>query len=508
MGGFNEYSAVSEVLQVVGVLSGLMAKLDFASTVSAIVAVSSLLFVVCLLALRRVAMRLQQTQKEKEDILSEELRMFDFLHHLGLAIEGDMSKTRLYKEIVEGFSEVLGAEGGGLYLLSEDRKNLIPKYLSADCPPLVGVPVEIRHRAQKDPRALDSYLRLAKVSVDEGVLGAALAAGECLHVSHVKDHESFRDAFVRYEEEVTALLAPLIYGGLDLGVVAVLKQRESGVFSENDIEVFRSAAEQSAFALGNAMLHQELTEKRKLDDEIRTARDVQNVLLPSSEPNISGYRVSGSNTPARMISGDYFDYMELAEGRSGIVIADVTGKGVPAGLLMAMCRSVLRVTAHNTPSPSQALSQVNRHLFPDVREDMFVSLAYVVLEGDGGDLTLSRAGHDAPLMFRSNSRSIELIKPPGLAIGIDEGAVFERVTQDLSLKMESGDCLLLYTDGVCEAVDKEENEFGAERLKEQFLKSAPMGAEVVVDSIRQAVASFVGELAQMDDITLIAIEKR
>lgn len=478
------------------------------NTVSAIIAVASVLFVICLLALRRVGMRLQQTQKEKEEILSEEMRLFDFLHHLGLAIEGDISRNRLHKEIVEGFSKVFDADGGGLYLLSDDRKSLVPKYISSDCPPLVGVPVEIRHRAQKDPRALDSYMRLSKVSVDDGVLGAALAAGECLHIPNMKNHDAFRDAFTRYEEDVSALLSPLVHGGRDLGVVAVVKRREGGGFTSNDFEVFRSAAEQSAFAMGNAMIHQELTEKRKLDDEIRTARDVQNVLLPSREPNIPGYRVCGSNTPARMISGDYFDYMELAEGRSGIVIADVTGKGVPAGLLMAMCRSVLRMTSKNTSSPSEALAQVNRHLFPDVREDMFVSLAYVVLEPVGGEICLSRAGHDAPLMFRSNTRKVEQIKPPGLAIGIDEGGVFERVTKDLPLQMESGDCLLLYTDGVCEAVDKEDNEFGAERLKDEFLKSAPMGAEVVVDSIRQSVASFVGDLPQMDDITLIAIEKR
>lgn len=477
-------------------------------TISAIVAVASLLFVVCLLALRKASRLLQQTQREKDEILGEELRMFDFLHHLGLAIEKDITRNQLNKEIVEGFSKVLNADGGGLYLLSEDGKNLAPKYISPDCPPLVGVPVEIRHRAQKDPRALDSYMRLAKVAVDEGVLGASLTAGECIHIPSVKGHEAFRDHFVRYEEDVSALISPLKHGGRDLGVVAVVKMEENGGFSRNDFEVFRSVSEQSAFALGNAMIHQELTEKRKIDEELSTAREVQNVLLPSGEPNIPGYRVSGSNTPARMISGDYFDYMELEGDRSGIVIADVTGKGVPAGLLMAMCRSVLRVSAKNTTSPSEALAQVNRHLFPDVREDMFVSLAYVMINGSTGDLCLSRAGHDAPMMFRSNTRSIEMIKPPGLAIGIDEGDVFERVTKDLSLRMESGDCFLLYTDGVCEAVDKHDNEFGSERLEQEFLKSAPMGAEAVVDSIKLAVASFAGDLPQMDDITLIAIEKR
>jgi len=478
------------------------------NTVSTVVAVAAILFVVCLLALRKEGLRLQQTQKEKDEILGDEMRMFDFLHQLGSAIEGDITQKQLHKEIVHGFSKVLGADGGVLYLLSDDRKNLIPQYISPNCAPLVGVPVEIRHRAKRDSRAMESYVRLAKVAVDEGVLGATLAAGECLYIPHVKNHGSFRDGFVYYEEEISALLSPLKHGGRDLGVVAVVKSSEKGGFSQNEFEVFRAVSEQSAFAMGNAMVHQELAEKRKMDDELKTAREVQKILLPSSDPSIKGYRVSGSNTPAQMISGDYYDYIELDHDRSGIVIADVTGKGVPAGLLMAMCRSVLRLSAQNTESPSEVLALVNRHLFPDVREDMFVSLAYVVIQNGTGDLVLSRAGHDAPLMFRSNSRMVESIKPPGLAIGIDEGDVFERVTKDLSLHMESGDCLLFYTDGVCEAVDKEDNEFGAARLEEEFLKSAPMGAEEVVRSIRQAVSSFAGDLPQMDDITLIAIEKR
>ncbi|MCP5536229.1 MAG: SpoIIE family protein phosphatase [Akkermansiaceae bacterium] len=476
--------------------------------VYAIIAITAILFVVCLMALRTRGQRLIQLEKEKEDIIGEEQRMFDFLHHLGQAIEKDITPAQLYKEIVDGFSDVLSADGGALYLLSDDRLYLVPKYISSGCPLLVGVPVEISNRAKKDPRVLSSHVLLSKVSVDEGVLGAALATGGCLHIPNVKNHESFRDAFISYEENISAMIATLNYGGRDLGVVAVIRRHENGTFSSNDFDVFRSVSEQSAFAMGNAVIHQELTEKRKLDDEIRTAREVQNVLLPSTEPIMPGYRVSGSNTPARMISGDYFDYIKLPENRSGVVIADVTGKGVPAGLLMAMCRSVLRLIAKVTASPSAVLGLVNRHLFPDVREDMFVSLVYVVLDNGTGNLRLCRAGHDAPLMFRGGAGKIETIKPPGLALGIDEGDVFDRVTKDLDIVMESGDCLLLYTDGVCEAVDKDDNEFGAGRLKTVFLQSAPMGAEAVVDSIRQAVSNFAGDQPQMDDITLIAIEKR
>ena len=483
-----------------------------------ILALVVMVLAVCLVALRKIRKQLKQAQREKDAILSEELRMFGFLHRLGEVIGRDTSTKQLYKEIIEGFIKVLSADGGALYLLGENRKNLTPQYVSPDCPPLVGVPLEIKDRANSDPRAMESHLRLAKVPATEGVLGAALGSGEALLIPCVKSHAAFRDAFISYEEDVAALIAPLKYGGKDLGVIALVRRndlvkksgRKKGKFTPNDFEVFRSASEQSAFALGNAMINRELVEQRKLEDEVRTASEVQHVLLPSEEPRIPGYRVHGTNTPARMISGDYFDYidMELEKASTGIVIADVTGKGVPAGLLMVMCRSVLRLIAKSIESPSEALGLLNRQIFPDVREDMFVSLAYVILQHDTGNLILSRAGHDAPLMYRAKTKSVETIKPPGLAIGIDEGDVFERVTRDLELQMELGDCLLFYTDGICEAIDSEEIEFGKEKLKEVFLEAAPKGAKATVEAVQKEVFAFAGDTPQMDDITLIVIEKR
>ncbi|MGB0992081.1 MAG: PP2C family protein-serine/threonine phosphatase, partial [Akkermansiaceae bacterium] len=442
-----------------------------------LLAVVAVLFAILLLVIRRVGQKLDQTTREKNAIVGEEQRMFAFLHDLGLAIEQDISPTRLHREIVEGFCKVVEADGAALYRLNDDRTALVPKHISINCPPLVGLPLEVKQRAVENPGALESHLRLAKSSADDGILGAVLSSGECLWIENVKDHDAFRDSFVSYDDNVAAMLAPLTHAGRDLGVVAVASKHEEGKagarFSENDFDVFRSVAEQSAFALGNAMIHEELAEKRKLDDEIRTASQVQSVLLPDTEPNIPGFRVHGSNTPARMISGDYFDYIKLDTSHTGIVIADVSGKGVPAGLLMAMCRSTLRLSAHEysqrdgqgsaegkLASPSQALARVNRQLFPDVREDMFVSAAYLVLDHSNGKVELSRAGHDAPLLYRAADQSIEVVKPPGLAIGIDEGGVFERVTKDVVLEMSAGDCLLLFTDGVCEAVDVSGDEFG------------------------------------------------
>jgi len=281
-----------------------------------------------------------------------------------------------------------------------------------------------------------------------------------------------------------------------------------GSFTANDFAVFRSAAEQSSFAIGNARLHRVAHEKRAMESELQNAREVQRILLPQQDPLIAGFRISGTNVPARIISGDYYDYINLLDGQLGIVIADVSGKGVPAGLLMAMCRSALRSFAPGEASPSLAMAAVNRLLFPDIREDMFVSMAYGILDPATGALTLSRAGHDPALIYRRETGTVELLRSPGLALGIDSGAVFERVTRDISVEMNSGDCMLLYTDGVKEAVGADDEEYGMERLSESFRQAALLGAEAVLTKVQEDLKKFTGDSAQMDDITLVAIEKR
>ncbi len=456
----------------------------------------------------RTRRRLVSKQAELSAFEGEEQRMFAFLHELGSAIGSDTTMNGLYRLIVDGVNRVVAARGGALYLLDDARVNLLPKYLSDECPPLVAVPAEVRARAEKDPRALESHLRLARVPAEAGIFGAVLAAGEAQSIGDMKAHDSFRGGSGPAGADSCVLVAPLRHGGRDLGVLAVARHLEDGAFTSNDFAVFRTIAEQSAFAIGNALVHREASEKRQMEGELRNAREVQRVLLPQGEPVVPGYRVSGTNVPARIISGDYYDHLDLGDGRHGVVIADVSGKGVAAGLLMAMCRSVLRSMAGGYDSPADALAQVNRQLFPDIREDMFISLFYAVIEGDGGTVKLARAGHDPALLYRASDGSVTLLKPPGLALGIDEGDVFERVTQVQEIRLEAGDCLLFHTDGVKEAIDPAGEEFGMDRLREAFRDGAALGAEATIRAVERELARFAGDAPQMDDVTLVAIEKR
>jgi sigma-B regulation protein RsbU (phosphoserine phosphatase) len=473
-----------------------------------ILAVGALVIAVLLLALRNQRRKSRIIRKKFNDLEGEEHRMFTFLHDLGLAIENEPSPSLLSRIIVDGIDKVVTARGGAIYFVNAENDFLNPSYISEECPPLIGIPVEIRKKAERDPRALESHLRLSRVALDEGILGYCLSVGEPIHVKDVKNHPAFRDAFTRYTGDVSALLSPLRHANKDLGVLVVARRREDGNFTANDFAVFRSAAEQSSFAIGNARIHREAHEKRAIESELKNAREVQRILLPQQDPVVAGFRISGTNLPARIISGDYYDYIDLGAQKFGIVIADVSGKGVPAGMLMAMCRSALRSVASGEISPSNVMAAVNRQIFPDIREDMFISMAYSVLDTATGMLTLSRAGHEPALLFRRETGKVELLRSPGLALGIDSGAVFERVTRDQEVEMKSGDCVLFYTDGMKEAVDAHEEEFGMERMCEAFRMAAPLGAEAVLTRMQEELAQFTGEGPQMDDITLVAIEKR
>lgn len=478
------------------------------NALAASLAFSTFLLLVLLYRWRRTKALLRESETMKKTLEGEGLRMFNFLHMLGNALEEDHSASTLHREIVDGVSQVVSARGGALYLLDSTREYLLPKYISEKCPLLIGLPVEAYRKVNGDVRALKSHVQLSKVPADEGMLGAVLSSRIPQWVNDVKYHEAFNDSFLHYFGNVTAMVAPLTYGGRDLGVLAVARKIEEGRFTSNEFALFRSASEQAAFALGNATIHQEAGEKRKIEGELRTAQQVQQVLLPRRKPEIASYEIAGMNRPARMISGDYYDYINLGDGKWGVAIADVSGKGVAAGLLMAMCRSVLRAELKSGADPLKAVSQVNRLMFNDIREDSFVSLALYIINENDCRVQLVRAGHDKAPIFRSKTGEIEWVKPPGLAIGLDDGDVFDRITKLHEFDLEEGDTLLLYTDGVTEANNLKEEEFGADRMVNVLMEHASGGVEKVLLEMNQAIKGFVSGALQSDDITLIAIQKK
>src|SRR5207247_1802170 len=375
---------------------------------------------------------------------------------------------------------------------------LTPAFISKGCPPLIDIPPNIMQQAAANPIALESFLRLHTVAPGEGLIGRVWQTGQPICLNELSDAPELAKLRGRAFGSDSIMAAALRYGAQDLGVLALANGPIGAPFSQGDFVVFKSIAEQSAFALYNAIIYSMANEKKRLDHDLEIARDIQRILLPSEAPAINGFEISGTNAPARQVSGDYFDYIQVDQERLGVVIADVSGKGVPASLIMAICRSVLRAEAARNPSPADVLRKVNRQLYPDIKEDMFISMAYLILNHQHEGVTLARAGHDAPLLYKRQSQTVTPVKPPGMVVGIDSGNVFDRLTADFAVPLERDDCLVLYTDGVTETLNAEGDEFGVDRMMQSVRASATNGAQAIVKQIIEDVREFTGSIPQND----------
>ena len=469
------------------------------------------LLIACLAAwiytLVRQRRSIRRLERSQEEIQVEETLVFDFLHGLGEAFSETIRPADLHRLIVEGATRVLDAQGGALYLTDRTGTKLVPTFVSKGCPPLVDVPPHILQQTAGTPVAIENFLRVHNIGNGEGVLGRVWQAATplCLNeFSEAPELATLRDSSLG---ATSVMVAPLLYAKQNMGVLALANSRMGSPFSQNDFVVFKSISEQSAFALYNAIIYSEANEKKRLDHDLAIARDIQRILLPAEAPIVNGFEIGGMNVPARQVSGDYFDYIKVDDERLGVAIAEVSGKGIPASLIMAICRSVLRSQAIGNPSPADVLQKVNRQLYPDIKEDMFISMAYLVLDHVRGGVTLARAGHDAPLLYQQKSQNVTPLKTPGMVVSIDSGDVFDRLTTDVAVSLERNDCILLYTDGITEALDNDGNEFGLERTIGSVQSSAKEGAQAIVTRLIDDLRNFVGSTPQNDDITMIAIRK-
>jgi phosphoserine phosphatase RsbU/P len=452
--------------------------------------------------------RIRGLERSKEEIQVEETLVFDFLHGLGEAFTETIRPADLHRLIVEGATRILDAHGGALYMVDRTGTKLVPAFISKGCPPIVDVPPHILQQAAATPVALESYLRLHGVGVGDGLIGRSWQTGQSLYLNEFSDAPELAKLRDGSFGAASVMVSPLLYGKQNMGVLALANSAMDAPFSQSDFVVFKSIAEQSAFALYNAIIYSEANEKKRLDHDLEIARDIQRILLPAEAPSVNGFEIAGINVPAKQVSGDYFDYIKVDDERLGVAIADVSGKGVPASLIMAICRSVLRSQAMGNPSPAAVLRQVNRQLYPDIKEDMFISMAYLILDhAHNGTVTLSRAGHDAPLLYKRESQTVTPIKAPGMVVGIDSGSVFDRLSADVVVPLERNDCILLYTDGVTECLNSEGDEFGLERTMQSVRASADNGAQAIVTRVIDDLRNFAGSHPQNDDITLIAIRK-
>ena len=245
-------------------------------------------------------------------------------------------------------------------------------------------------------------------------------------------------------------------------------------------------------------------EKERMTKELEIGKGIQQSFLPESNPEIPGIEIAAFNIPALEVGGDFYDFIPITKDRWGLVIADVSGKGVPAALFMAISRTLIRAHTTRNSTAVNAVTDANRMICEDSKSCMFVTLFYAILDSKKKTLTNVNAGHNPPMLFRVGSVDIALMKAKGIALGVIEEVELEEV----ELELKEDDIVVLYTDGVTEAINENQESFGEERLMKviQENRDLPMGN--IIDSIRDEVITFAGDQPQFDDITLMALKAK
>jgi sigma-B regulation protein RsbU (phosphoserine phosphatase) len=301
------------------------------------------------------------------------------------------------------------------------------------------------------------------------------------------------------------LCVPLVLKGQVTGVVYVDNRLQAGIFSTADLDLLGAIAANAAIAIENARLYRLAVEKGRLERELQVAREVQTSLLPRTAPQVPGWEFAARWQPAREVAGDYYDFIPgETPGQLWMVIADVTDKGMPAALFMALTRSTVRACLAGGAAPAAGVTVANQLIARDSSDGMFVTLCCVQLMLDSGRATFVNAGHNPPLVYQAGSGDWLTVGRTGMALGVEASAAYAQH----ALTLAGGDFVLLYTDGVTDALDPAGEAFGTARLRAVLEQHATASAVGLLAALERALGEFTGPAAPFDDLTLLVARRQ
>lgn len=455
---------------------------------------------------RREIVRLEE---EKQLLQQEKHTVIEFTHNLVQAISGGAKRAELYQKIVHSAILSTGALSACLFELNEN-KSLTGVSTEGLFPPQKPIKNTFNKKSKTRARLIEKILQSESFELGEGLIGSVATSQKAILIANAEKDPRV----VKHQDPALAvksiIIAPILFRKNLLGVLSVANPADSIPFDANDLSLVESLAEQAGMAIHNANLMNLLIEKKKLDFDLSLASNIQRLLLPRKFPENRFLQIDAYYQPAQKVGGDLYDVFSLPGNKVGLAIADVSGKGVPASILMAICQTNLRHFARKHTSPSEVLKAINFEMHPEIRHDMFITITYAVLDTLDNKITLARAGHELPLLFKYNQGktdyTIEKISSPGMALGMVPSEIFDTVIKDVSVNFDPGDAFVLYTDGITEATNVSDEEFGIDRLHKHLSSSLKLSPKDANRHVIDALVKFSGTTKNIDDLTLVSVK--
>jgi sigma-B regulation protein RsbU (phosphoserine phosphatase) len=379
--------------------------------------------------------------------------------------------------ILDGLRRLVAYDAGAIFLLSSDGSH-VEAHLGRGYPPEWHPGVELR--------------------LGQGIVGWVAKTGESIIVPDTSSDHRYVLARARTRSEMAC---PMIAEGKVIGVFNLESDRKD-TYTEAHLEVLHAFASQAAAAIERARLLEEVEHRRQLERELAIARQIQISFLPKADPVVPGFEIHGLNLPYSEVGGDYFDFIPIVDNQLGVAISDVSGKGIPAAILMAAYRAMLLAEIRNQFALRIILAKVNTLLHESTDRGKFVTAFYGVLDSKNRIFTFSNAGHDPPILRRANGR-VDRLTEGGLALGVLPDSQYEERPVSLS----PGDTLLFFTDGVSEAATPDGEQFGPERVIALLEEVHELPAKDIVDSLVRRVTEFTNGAEHLtDDLTVVCVK--
>lgn len=388
---------------------------------------------------------------------------------------------KLLNSIVSEVREVMDAERGTLYLVDDIHHELYSKILH------------------------DDKLREIRLKFGEGIAGQVALTGEVINIENAINDPRLNTIFtVQAGIQVRNMLTVPMLNHYQkvIGVLQVINKR-SEPFTENDERLLSAMATQAAIGIENARLLAQEIAQTLLNQELETAKTIQEGFLPNQIPQLLGWEIAVYWSPMREVAGDFYDFIRTPEGRLAIVVADVSGKGIPAALFMALSVTILRFALELNLSPRELFHRANLTMNNYQQSSMFTTAFVGYLDEQTGKIVYASAGHLPPIHYHHQTKKCTRLSIHGVALGVFPTATFDESTT----QMEFGDILAFYTDGITETINDEDEEFGEERLIAVIQSLADEPAETIAQAVKSAVIQFAKEQGTFDDETLIILKR-
>lgn len=460
--------------------------------------------------LRRARRESDRAEEDNQRLAQDRQRLIDFMHQMTVALGEGLSRQELHQRIVHASILSTGALSACIFEQTE-RGTMRGVAVEGLFPPHRPLSEAVKGRLVTRAKFIEQVLTAEEFPLGEGVVG---------RVAQSRRGELLADAasvpgMVRHDDPALAvrsvIVVPLIFRDRLFGVLAVANPDGEQRFDAADFTLLQSLAEQAALALYNAELLHLQIEKRQLDLDLAIASGIQQMLLPRTTPELGGLDLDARYAPAQRVGGDLYDFFALSDSRLGIAVADVSGKGIPASLLMAICRTNLRQIAPRHERPSQVLVELNRSLAAEIQSGLYVTMLYAIIDVAANRVALARAGHELPLFVRrppgAGTPVATFADSEGMALGMVPDEIFSGVIADQTEAFGPGDVLVLYTDGLTEAPNEVEKEFSGARLADVVRGLVARPPREINDGILATLNRFVGDTPQRDDFTLVTVKR-